>query len=122
MDINQVAVGDIIFIAPVTGTTTTAWSRAERTENIGKVNAGECYKVGKVNIDKGMVELDVYQTPWPDSLHPLAWGGVWVDVRFVSKNDPAPEPEPQPAPVGDGKTWQGALLAACKAITLYLEG
>ena len=105
MDINQLNPGDIIYIAPTVGTTTTAWSRATKADNIGKLNKGESYKVVNVNVELNMVKLEIHLTPWPPSLHPLDYGGVYVDARFVSLIDPNidPAPDPEPIPVtGDG--------------------
>lgn len=105
MDINQLNPGDIIYIAPTVGTTTTAWSRATKADNIGKLNKGESYKVVNVNVELNMVKLEIHLTPWPPSLHPLDYGGVYVDARFVSLTDPNidPAPDPEPIPVtGDG--------------------
>ena len=105
MDINLLNPGDIIYIAPTVGTTTTAWSRATKADNIGKLNKGESYKVVNVNVELNMVKLEIHLTPWPPSLHPLDYGGVYVDARFVSLIDPNidPAPDPEPIPVtGDG--------------------
>ena len=104
MDINLLNPGDIIYIAPTVGTTTTAWSRATKNENIGDLNEGESYKVVNTNPPLNMVKLEIHLTPWPSSLHPLAWGGVYVDARFVSLTDPNidPDPDPEPIPASDG--------------------
>jgi len=105
MDINLLNPGDIIYIAPTVGTTTTAWSRATKADNIGKLNKGESYRVVNTNVELNMVKLEIHLTPWPPSLHPLDYGGVYVDARFVSLIDPNidPAPDPEPIPVtGDG--------------------
>jgi len=122
MDINQLASGDIIYIAPTVGTTTTAWSRATKADNIGKLNKGESYKVVNVNVELNMVKLEIHLTPWPSSLHPLAWGGVDVDARFVSLTDPNIGPAPEPEPVPQPDRFHAALLAAAKEFVRVMEG
>lgn len=99
MDIGKLTVGTVIEIAPNIGDTVTAWSRADRKENIGHLNRGEEYKVHKLNGELGMVELEEYQISWPSSLHPVSWGGVWVDVRFVELPGTVPVPVPVPTPI-----------------------
>ena len=60
-------------------------------------------------------------TPWPVEFRPLAESGVevWGKAAYLPDYVPG-EPEPQPAP--GGKTWQGVILAACRAVVAYLEG
>jgi hypothetical protein len=117
MDINKIVMNAIIEIEPPQ---TTAWSRPSKAENIGKLNQGEKYKVHKIHLDSGLIELDMPASGWPATLHPVASGGVWVDARFVKlPGNSGGTIEPQPA---TGKTWQGVVLAACKAVVAYLEG
>jgi len=110
MDINLLNSGDIIFIAPTVGTTTTAWSRATKADNIGKLNKGESYKVVNTNPELGMVKLERHLTPWPPSLRPLTYGGVYVDARFVSLTDPNADPAPDPDPVPVGDDWAKQIV------------
>ena len=115
MDINLLNPGSIIFIAPAVGDTTTAWSRATKADNIGKLNKGESYKVVNTNAELNMVKLEIYLTPWPPSLHPLDYGGVYVDARFVSLTDPTVEPPPTPIPQPSTDKLVAGLRAACAA-------
>jgi len=118
MDILKIVVGELIKIAPDQGDTVTAYSRAEKNENIGKLNKGELYQVHKINVGKGMIELE--PTTWPASLHPVAWGGVWIDARFVEpENYPVPEPEPEPAPTGN---FEAAIVAGVEAFLKAYKG
>lgn len=93
MDINQIPLGAIIEIEPAQ---TTAWSRPSKAENIGDLNYGEQYRVHKVHLESGLIELDKPAAGWPATLHPVSYGGVWIDARFV-KLPGAVEPQP----VGD---------------------
>ncbi len=120
MDINLLNPGDIIYIAPTVGTTTTAWSRATKADNIGKLNKGESYKVVNVNVELNMVKLEIHLTPWPPSLHPLDYGGVYVDARFVSLTDPT-IPDPDPIPV-DGDRFHAAIVAGVREFLRVMEG
>ncbi len=80
MDINQIKVGDVVEIEPPT---TTAWSRKEKTENIGYLSQGEQYQVHKIYPDSGLIELVKPAKGWPSTLHPVSWGGVVIGARFV---------------------------------------
>ncbi len=112
MNIMELKVGDVVEIEP---TQTTAWDRPGKTQNIGRLNKGEQYRVHKVHIESGLIELDMPGTGWPATLHPVASGGVWIDARFV-KLPGAPRPEP----VGLTRL-ERALLAAAKRFVEVME-